>query len=52
MTNLDSVLKNRDITMPTEVHIVKAMVSPVAMHGCEVWTIKKAEQQRINTFKL
>ena len=52
MTNLDSVLKNRDITLPTKVHIVKAMVLPVAMHGCESWTIKKAECKRIDAFKL
>ena len=52
MTNLDSVLKSRDITLPTKVHIVKAMVFPVVMYGCESWTIKKAECQRINAFKL
>ena len=46
MTNLDSVLKSRDITLPTKVHIVKAMVFPVVMYGCESWTIKKAESQR------
>ena len=43
MTNLDSILKSRDITLPTEVHVVKAMVFPVVMYGCEIWTIKKAE---------
>ena len=47
MTNLDSILKSRDITLPTKVHIVKAMVFPVVVFGCESWTIKKAEQQRI-----
>ena len=52
MTNLDCVLKSRDITLPTKVHIVKAMVFPVVMYGCESWTIKKAEHQRINAFKL
>ena len=52
ITNLDSVLKSRDITLPTKVHIVKAMVLPVAMHGCESWTIKKAECKRIYAFKL
>ena len=52
MTNLDSILKNRDITLPTKVHIVKAIVSPVVMSGCEKWTIKKAEHQRINAFEL
>ena len=52
VTNLDSVLKNRDITLPTKVHIVKAMVFPVVMYGCERWTIKKAEHQRTNAFKL
>ena len=51
MTNLDSVLKSRDSTLPTKVHIVKAMVSPVVMYGCESWTIKKADY-RIDTFKL
>ena len=45
MTNLDSILKSRDITLPTKVHLVKAMVSPVIMYGCESWTIKKAERQ-------
>ena len=52
MTNLDSVLKSRDITLSTKVHIVKAMVFPVVMFGCESWTIKKAECQRIDAFKL
>ena len=52
MTNLDSVLKSRDITLPTKVHIVKAMVFPVVMHRCESWTIKKAEHQTIDAFEL
>ena len=52
MTNLDSVLKSRDVALPTKVHIVKAMVFPVVTHGCESWTIKKAESQRIDAFKL
>ena len=52
MTNLDSILKSRDITFPTKVHLVKAMVSPVVMYGCESWTIKKAECQRIDAFEL
>ena len=52
MTNLDSILKNRDITLPTKVHIVKAVVFPVAVYGCESWTIKKAEHQRIDPFEL
>ena len=52
MTNLDSVLKNRDIIFPTKVHILKAMVFPVVMYGCERWTIKKAEHQRTDAFKL
>ena len=52
MTNLDSILKSRDITLPTKVHLVKAMVFPVVMYGCESWTIKKAEHQRIYAFKL
>ena len=52
MTNLDSILKSRDITLPTKVPIVKAMVFPVVMYGCESWTIKKAECQRIDAFKL
>ena len=47
MTNLDSILKSRDITLPTKVHLVKAMVFPVVMYGCESWTIKKAERQRL-----
>ena len=52
LTNLDSVLKSRDITLPTKVCIVKAMVFPVVMYGYESWTIKKAEHQRIDAFKL
>ena len=52
MTNLDSMLKSRDITMSTKVHLVKAMVLPVARYGCESWTIKKAEHQRIDAFEL
>ena len=52
MTNLDSILKSRDITLPTKVHQVKAMVFSVVMYGCESWTIKKAEHQRIDTFEL
>ena len=52
MTNLDSVLKSKDITLLKKVHIVKAMVYPIVMYGCENWTIKKAEHQRIDTFKL
>ena len=52
MTNLDSILKSRDITLPAEVQLVKAMVFPVAMYGCESWTIKKAEHQRIDAFRL
>ena len=52
MTNLNSVLKSRDISLPTKVHLVKAMVFPVVMYGCESWTIKKAECQRIEAFKL
>ena len=51
MTNLDSVLKSRDITLLTKVHIVKAMVFPIVMYGCENWTIKKTESQRIDAFK-
>ena len=51
MTNLDSVLKSRDITLPTKIHLVKAMVFPVVMYGCESWTIKKAECQRIDAFE-
>ena len=50
MTNLDSLLKSRDITLPTKVHLVKAVVFPVVMYGCESWTIKKAERQRIDAF--
>ena len=50
MTNLDSILKSRDITLPTKVRIVKAMVFPVVMYGCESWTVKKAELQRIDAF--
>ena len=52
MTNLDSILKSRDATLPTKVHLVKAMVFPVVMYGCESWTIKKAERQRIDAFEL
>ena len=52
MTNLDSILKSRDITLPTKVHLIKAMVFPVVMYGCECWTIKKAEHQRIDSFEL
>ena len=52
MTNIDSISKSRDITLPTKVHLVKAIVSPVVMYGCENWTIKKAESQRINMFEL
>ena len=52
MTNIDSILKNRDITLPTKVHLVKAMVFPVVMCGCESWTVKKAERQRIDAFEL
>ena len=52
MTNLDSILKSRDITLPTKVHLVKAVVFPVVMYGCESWTIKKAEHQRIDAFQL
>ena len=51
MTNLDSILKNRDITLPTKVCLVKAMVFPVVMNGCESWTVKKAEHQRIDAFE-
>ena len=51
-TNLDSILKSRDITLPTKVHLIKAMVFPVVMYGCESWTIKKAECQRIDAFEL
>ena len=52
MTNLDSILKRRDITLPTKVRLVKAMVFPVVMYGCENWTVKKAERQRIDAFEL
>ena len=52
MTNLDSILKSRDITFPTKVHVVKAMVFPVVIYGCDSWTIKKAECQRTDAFKL
>ena len=52
MTNLDSILKSRDITLPTKVHLVKGMVFPVVMYGCESWTVKKAERQRIDAFEL
>ena len=52
MTNLDSILKSRDITLPTKVHLVKALVSPVVTYGCESWTIKKAEHRRIDAFEL
>ena len=50
MTNLESILKSRDITLPTKVHLVKAMVFPVVMHGCASWTVKMAERQRIDAF--
>ena len=52
MTNLDSIFKSRDITLPTKVRLVKVMVFPVAMYGCEIWTVKKAEHQRIDAFEL
>ena len=52
ITNLDSILKSRDITLPTEFHLVKAMVFPVVIYGCEIWTVKKAERQRIDAFEL
>ena len=52
MTNLDSILKSRDITLPTKVHLAKAMVFPVVVYGCESWTVKKAEHQRIDAFEL
>ena len=52
MTNLDSIFESRDITLPTKVHLVKAMVFPVIMYGCESWTVKKAERQRIDAFEL
>ena len=52
MTNLESIFKSRDITLPTKVHLVKAMFFPVVMYGCERWTVKKAERRKINTFEL
>ena len=52
MTNLESIFKSRDITLPTKVHLVKAMVFPVVMYACDIWTIKKAEHQRIDDFEL
>ena len=52
MTNLNSMLKSRDITLPTKVHLVKAMVFPVVMYGCESWTMKKAKHQRMDAFEL
>ena len=52
ITNLDSIFKSRDITLPTKVHLVKAMVFPVVMYGCESWTVKKAERRRIDAFEL
>ena len=52
MTKLDSICKSRDITLPTKVHVVKAMVFPVVLYGCESWTVKKAERQRIDAFEL
>ena len=52
MTNLDSIFKSRNITLPTKVHLVKAMVFPVVMYGCENWTVKKAERQRLDAFEL
>ena len=52
MTNLDSIFKSRDITLPTKVHLVKAMVFPMVMYGCESWTVKKAERRRIDVFEL
>ena len=52
MTNLDNIFKSRDITLPTKVRLVKAMVFPVVMHGCESWTVKKAERQRTDAFEL
>ena len=52
MINLDSILKSRDITLPTNIHLVKAMVFPVVMYGCESWTVKKAERRRIDAFEL
>ena len=52
MTNLDSILKSRDITLPTKVHLIKAMVFPVVLDGCESWTVKKAQRQRIDALEL
>ena len=52
MTNLDSILKSRDITLPTKIHLVKAMVFPVVMYGCESWTIENAERRRVDAFEL
>ena len=52
MTNLDSIFKSRDITLPKKVHLVKAMVFPVVMYGCESWTVKEAERRRIDAFEL
>ena len=52
MTNLDSILKSRDIPLPTKVHLVKAMVFPVVVYGCESWTVKKTESQKIDAFEL
>ena len=52
MTNLDSILQSRDVTLPTKVHLVKAMVFPVVMYGCESWTVKKVERRRIDGFEL
>ena len=52
MTNIDSILKSRDITLPTKVHLIKAVIFPVVMYGCESWTVKKAERQRIDPFEL
>ena len=52
MTNLDGILKSRDVIFPTKVHLVKAMVLPVVMYGCESWAVKKAEHQRIDAFEL
>ena len=52
MTNLDSIFKSRDITLPTKVHLVKAVVFPVVMYGCESWTVKKAKRRRIDAFEL
>ena len=52
MTNLDSILKSRDITLPTKVHLVKAIVFPVVMYGCKIWTLKKAERRKTDAFKL